>query len=241
MSDIETTKDPMGQAILDYVNNRTGSKLEVLSSLFDPDEIPIPYLFRTYKEMPILEQKALEVASGKILDIGAGSGCHTLALLEKAKEVTALDISKHAVEAMRKQGIESVIEGDFFTYSTAQKYDTLLMLMNGIGIVGKLENLPKFFLKVKELLHPNGKVIMDSSDLCYLYEEEDGSFLIDLNDTYYGEIDYQMKYKNNLGKSFDWLYIDFETLSYYADLHNLKAKLIYQGEHYDYLAQISFK
>ena len=238
---MKTDKDPMGSAILDYVNKAPKAKLEVLSTLFDPDEIPVPYLFSKYNEMPPLEQKALQEATGNILDIGAGSGCHTLALQEMNKNVTALDISPQAIEAMKLQGVENSVKADFFSFSTVNRYDTLLMLMNGIGIVGKLENLPKFFLKIKELMSPNGKVILDSSDLCYLYEEEDGSFSIDLNADYYGEIDYQMRYKNTTGEVFDWLYIDFETLSYYAELYNFKAEILYQGEHYDYLAQLSFK
>lgn len=80
---------------------------------------------------------------------------------------------------------------------------------------------------------------MDSSDLRYLFEEEDGSFSIDLSGTYCGEIDFQMQYKDVKGESFDWLYIDFQTLELYAAEYGFKVELVAQGMHYDYLAKLS--
>ena len=81
-------------------------------------------------------------------------------------------------------------------------------------------------------------VLIDSSDLSYLYEEEDGSLMIDLADDYYGLVDYQMEYMGVVGESFDWLYLDFETLSYYAAENGFRAELVAEGEHYDYLAAL---
>ena len=84
-----------------------------------------------------------------------------------------------------------------------------------------------------------GCVLMDSSNLSYLFEEEDGSIVIDLASDYYGEVDFQMQYKNVKGNSFDWLYIDFQTLSLYAAENGFKAELVKEGTHYDYLAKLS--
>lgn len=113
------------------------------------------------------------------------------------------------------------------------------MLMNGSGIVGKIENMPQLFNKAKNILLPDGAIYMDSSDLRYLFEEEDGSFLIDLNGDYYGEVDYQMQYKETKGECFDWLYIDPQTLSLYANEHGFNVEIIKEGKHYDYLAKIT--
>lgn len=113
--------------------------------------------------------------------------------------------------------------------------------MNGSGIIGKLENLPAFFKRMKQLLQPGGCIFMDSSDLRYLFEEEDGSFVIDLTGDYYGEVDFQMQYKDILGESFDWLYIDFQTLSLYAAENGFQAELVKEGKHYDYLAKLTLK
>ncbi len=113
------------------------------------------------------------------------------------------------------------------------------MLMNGSGIIGRLENMPLFFRKMKQLLRPDGCILMDSSDLRYLFEDEDGSFLIDLAGDYYGEIDFRMQYKDIQGDPFDWLYIDFQTLSAYAADNGFKAEMIKEGKHYDYLARLT--
>ena len=229
-------KDPMGAAIADYFAKGHAGRLRVFSSQFDEDEIPVEQLFRTFDEMPPLEQKALELAQGKILDCGAGSGCHSLVLQEEGKDVEAIDISPLSVEVMQKRGVKSVSQISLFQYNGIQKFDTVLMLMNGSGIIGKLDNMESFFTKIKQILKPGGVVLLDSSDLKYLFEEEDGSYVIDLAGSYYGEIDFKMQYKQIEGDTFDWLYIDFQTLSMYAAKYGFKAELVEEGKHYDYLA-----
>ena len=229
-------KDPMGYAIADFHAKGKAGKLRVFSSQFEEDEIPVDQLFRTFDEMPVLEQKALELAQGKILDCGAGSGCHALALQDMGKDVEAIDISSRSVEVMQQRGVQHAYCVNLFDDNFLHRYDTILMLMNGSGIIGKLENMGDFFSKMKQLLNPGGCIFMDSSDLRYLFEDEDGSFLVDLAGGYYGEIDFQMQYKQVKGEPFDWLYVDFQTLSYYAQENGFKAELVQEGEHYDYLA-----
>lgn len=231
-------KDPMGRAIADFYTKGKAAKLRVFSSQFDEDEIPVKHLFRTFDEMSHMEQKALQLAKGKILDCGAGSGCHALALQEMGKEVSAIDISPLSVEVMEKRGVRSVQQADLFNLADVQVYDTVLMLMNGSGIIGKTDNMESFFTKMKQILRPGGVVYMDSSDLKYLFEDEDGSFAIDLAGDYYGQVDFRMQYKQVKGDTFDWLYIDFQTLSLYAGQYGFKAELIEEGEHYDYLASL---
>ena len=238
---LTSDKDPMGAAIADYFDKGKAAKLRVFSSQFDEDEIPVSQLFRTYDEMPILEQKALQLAEGEILDCGAGSGCHALALQEMNKKVTAIDISPLSIEVMQKRGVKQVFHINLFDENYLEKFDTILMLMNGSGIIGKLERMPIFFQKMKQLLNPNGCIYMDSSDVRYLFEDEDGSFLIDLAGDYYCEIDYRMQYKQVKGETFDWLYIDFQTLFHYAAENGFTAELIAEGEHYDYLACLRMK
>jgi len=229
-------KDPMGAAIADYFAKGRAARLRVFSSQFEEDEIPAEQLFRTFDEMPPLEQKALELAQGKILDCGAGSGCHALALQDMGKDVEAIDISPLSVDVMQKRGVKQAFQINLFDQNYLKKFDTILMLMNGSGIIGKLENMGTFFTKMKQLLNPGGCIYMDSSDLRYLFEDEDGSFLVDLAGGYYGEIDFRMQYKQVKGEPFDWLYVDFQTLSYYATENGFKAELVMEGEHYDYLA-----
>ena len=230
--------DPMGVAIQDYHKYGKADTLIVRSSMFDDDEIPVKDLFREYSDMPELEQLALNEASGRILDVGAGSGCHSVALQKMGKDSVAIDISSLSVEVMCERGVDARCV-NFYDESFDERFDTVLMLMNGTGIVGNPDNMPRFFDRLRALLNPGGRVLIDSSDLKYLYEDEDGVLEIDLADDYYGLVDYQMAYKDIEGESFDWLYVDFETLSYHAEEAGFKAELLSEGEHYDYLASLT--
>lgn len=230
--------DPMGAAIYDFHKNGTADVLRVFSSQFEEDEIPVADLFREYDDMPELERIALDVASGEILDVGAGSGCHSVALMKMGKSAVAIDISPLSVEVMKERGVDA-LQVNLYDESFARKFDTVLMLMNGTGIIGNLDNMPVFFERMKQLLKPGGSILIDSSDLRYLFEEEDGSLMIDLADDYYGQLDYQMQYKDVSGEPFDWLYVDFDTLAFYAEESGFDAVLLAEGEHYDYLAKLT--
>jgi SAM-dependent methyltransferase len=238
MSVLNPLGDPMGAAIYDYHKTGKADTLVVRSSMFDDDEIPVADLFRTFRDMPRLEQIALEMAQGRILDVGAGSGCHSLELLKMGKEAVAIDISPLSVNVMLERGLPAR-QVNFYDPAFEDRFDTVLMLMNGTGIIGNLDNIGQFFERLKALLQPEGSVLIDSSDLRYLFEEEDGSIMIDLADEYYGQLDYQMQYKDVVGEPFDWLYLDFNTLAYYAEEYGFKAEAVAEGEHYDYLAKLS--
>lgn len=235
---LQKEKDPMGAAIYEYFKTGKAGKLRVFSSQFEEDEIPVKELFRTYAHMPVLEQMALELAKGKILDVGAGSGCHSLALQEMGKEVVAIDISPLSVEVMQTRGVDARLV-NLFDPHFAERFDTILMLMNGSGIIGRVDNFGAFFQRMKLLLNPGGCILMDSSDLRYLFEDEDGSFVVDLAADYYGQLDFRMQYKQIKGEAFDWLYVDFNTLSLYASQYGFKAELVKEGSHYDYLARLT--
>ena len=234
-------RDPMGAAIADYLAYGKASKLRVFSSQFDEDEIPVPQLFRSYEQMPEIERVALQRCSGRILAVGAGSGCHSLALQAMAKSVTAIDISPLSVAAMRERGVKDVRCINLFDPALAERFDTILLLMNGSGIVGKLANFPAFFVRMKQLLTPGGQILMDSSDLSYLFEDEEGNLDFAPEDDYYGEVDFRMQYKQVKGDPFDWIYIDFCTLSLQAAQAGFQAEKIAEGEHFDYLVRLTLK
>ena len=233
-------KDPMGRAIAEYHKTGKAGKLRVLSSMFYEDEIPVPTLFRSYKDMPPQEQEAIKLCKGRVLDVGAGSGCHSIELKNRGLEVVAIDISELSVEVMRDRGIDARL-ANFFDERFCEKFDTILLAMNGIGIVGKTENLPAFFKSAKRLINPGGQILLDSSDIRYIFMNDDGSMDINLAAGYYGEIDYTMRYRSTTGEKFDWLYIDFDTLSMYANEHGFNCEKCLDGEHYDYLARLTPK
>ena len=234
---MRAASDPMGHAMADYHATGKAARLRVFSPMFDEDEIPVSTLFRNLDEMPAIEREALQVAAGNILDVGAGAGCHSLVLQAMEKRVTAIDISPLAVETMRCRGVKDVRQEDFFTLDG--RFDTILMLMNGIGIVGTISRMDAFFMQVDHLLAPGGQLLCDSSDICYIFEDEDG--IIDLTgiDGYYGELTYTMQYKNVKGEPFPWLFIDPETLREQASKHGFHCDTLVHGPHYDYLARLT--
>lgn len=233
--------DPMGRAILERVEGvRTADRLKVFSPMFEEDEIPLDVLFRSYEEMPQIERKALDAARGRTLDVGAGAGCHSLVLQERGIDVTAIDLSPLSVEAMRRRGVKRVLERDFFQWHPAgEVFDTILMLMNGIGMVGAMQRMPAFFSHLHELLAEGGQLLCDSSDIRYVFEDDDGIVVYPATGDYYGELTYQMQYKDTLGDCFPWLYIDGETLKGVAQENGFMAEIVAEGDHYDYLARIT--
>lgn len=202
--------DPIGKAIQEYAKFKKPGDIVVSSDICEDDIIPIEVLFRTYDEMPELEKMALKECKGTILDVGAGAGSHAKYLSKKGFKVLAIDTSKGAVDYLHSIDIPAQ-NVDFFDFK-GQQFDTILLLMNGIGIAGELANLEKTLAHAKTLLNPGGQILCDSSDIKYLYEDEDGSLWMDLNSEYYGNFKFQMKYKKEIGPWFNWLYVDFDNL-----------------------------
>ena len=217
----KTYGDPMGKAILEYAHDRRPADIIVMSDICDDDIIPLEVLFRKYDEMPEIEQLALSRTTGKVLDVGAGAGVHAQWLSDNGMDVTCIDISPGAVEHLKDMELKA--ENINFFDLTDRKFDTVLMLMNGLGIAGKLSNLERTLEHAKSLLNNGGKILCDSSDIKYLYEDEDGSLWVDLNTEYYGNFRFQMKYKKEKGPWFNWLYVDFDSLFQAAKNVGLKA------------------
>lgn len=231
-------QDPMGKAIAEYWKTGKADRLRVFSPMFDEDEIPLSTLFRNYQSMPAIEQAAIDMAEGKTLDVGAGAGCHALELQARGIDVTAIDISPLSVETMRQRGVRKALEQDFFTLQGAE-FDTVLMMMNGIGIVGSLFQMPRLFQQLDRILAPGGQLLCDSSDIKYVFETEDGTYEYPNADSYYGEVDFRMQYRDTVGATFPWLYIDPQTLAHVADSYGYMTEIVKRGKHFDFLARIT--
>lgn len=227
--------DIFGLAMQDYLRGERGNMIRVDTNLTEGEELSVDYLFRKENELPEWETIALSLCKGKILDVGAGAGCHSLILQHKGFDVKAIDIAPVAVECMKQQGIHAELK-DYF--KEEGKYDTLLFLMNGIGMALTIEGLENVFEQAKKLLNKGGQIILESSDIIYMFEEEDGSYVIDLNGAYYGEMEYTLTYKGVQGQPFPWLYVGYDLLSDKAEEAGFKLEFLYQGEEGNYLARL---
>ncbi len=235
-------KDIFGKAAAAFYYHHDTTAIKVHSPDFEDDFIEVPYLFREFSEMPPLEKKALDLSSGRILDVGCGVGSHALYLQEsKNQKVIGIDTSPGVVAIAKARGLQNALQQDFFTFET-EKFDTILMLMNGSGIIGKLSNLDQFFKRAVKLLKPEGKIFMDSSDLSYLFDaDEDGGIWVNPEEGYYGELQFQISYKGVKSEVFNWLYIDFNSLKLAANKNGFSCRLVSKGKHYDYLAELTKK
>jgi SAM-dependent methyltransferase len=230
--------DIFGKAILDFQTNNSPEDIITETNISEADEMDVAYLFRSYKEMPKLEKKALQLSKGKVLDVGCGAGSHSLYLQnDKNLEVTSIDISENAIQACQLRGLKNAKVQNVLDLEN-ETFDTILLLMNGTGIFQTISQTSKYLQKLKTLLAPNGQLLIDSSDIIYMYDEnEDGSFLVPA-DSYYGELTFTISYKNQIEEPFPWLYLDYNTLQNAAFANGFQCELIEEGNHFDYLARL---
>ncbi len=231
-------KDILGKALLDYHNGNYSEDIITETNISEEDEMSIPYFFRSYSEMNSLEKKALSETKGNVLDVGCGAGIHSLYLQDKGHEVTAIDISEGAVTVCNEIGIKNVRKIELLSLES-EKFDTILLLMNGTGIFKKLIHVSEYLQKLKSLLMPNGQILIDSSDLRYMYDVGEEGGIIVPADRYYGELEFTISYKGEKSESFDWLYLDPNLFENACLASGLDFKLLKEGENFDYLVQLT--
>jgi SAM-dependent methyltransferase len=231
-------KDVLGQAMADYYQTLIdGTTFTGRLWVHDDNKhrrkarMPVEVYFRSSKEMPELEWIALQQCRGRILDIGAGAGSHSLALQQLGQDVTALEISPLAAAVINARGVRQIICTDFFTLATGT-YDTLLLMMNGIGLSGTLDGLRTFLHKARLLLRPGGQLVFDSTDVAYLYDGRPPTTL-----PYYGEIRYQYEYRRERSDWFNWLFVDSKTLAAIASEEGWTTEIVFDDKFGQYLAK----
>lgn len=231
--------DIFGMAFRDYLDGKTTGVLEIKTNLSETETLPVSYFFRSYGDMPRWEQQVMDQCGGRVLDAGAGAGCHALELQQRGLDVTAVDISEGAAKAMRRRGVRKVINGDFFSIGPGDAgFDTILFLMNGAGMAGSLDRLGVLLQKAAGLLRPGGTIYLESTDLMYMYMEEDGSVMLPMGANYYGEIEYVIRYQGQSTPPFPWLFVDPDNLAGVASRCGLTTEVICQGNDHNYVATL---
>lgn len=232
--------DVFGKALLDYYSGNYTENISTVSNITDEDEMPLPYLFRSFHEMPKIEQIALQQSRGWVLDVGCGAGSHSLYLQQKKHSVTAIDISQGAVEVAHKRGVVDVRNSHLLELKD-ERFDTILLLMNGTGIFENIDKTTYYLQHLKTLLRKNGQILIDSSDLQYMYDtNEDGSIWVPA-DRYYGELEFRMFYKGAVSRPFPWLYLDAMRFEKIALENGFTFQTLATGKHFDYVAKLQVK
>jgi len=236
-----TAPDILGQALLAYHRGQAEASLTVHCNVADDEPLAAAYFFRSLLQMPDLERLALDECRGRVLDLGAGAGCHSLELQGRGFTVKAVDVSAGAAQVMTERGVQTVARHDLFAPlpPTERPYDTLLLLMNGLGLAGTLAGLDRFLAHARTLLAPNGQILATSSDVRYLYEDEDGALRLNLNGPYYGEVEYSLSFEGRTGAPFPWLFVDPALLNDAAEAAGYSASFLGEDEEEQYLVRLS--
>lgn len=228
-------KDLMGKAIWDYFHNNRPEDIHTETSISEDDLLPVAHLFREFKDMNPIEQKALELAKGKVLDVGAAAGPHTLFLQDLRKlEVIALDVSPKSIEVCKLRGVKNAVCSSVLEFE-GEKFDTILLLMNGTGIFQTFDKIQIYLEKLYSLLNKNGQILIDGTDLIYMYSQVNGPDLP--IERYYGEVDYYLSYKGEKENPMTWLYLDYGSLKQFARNQGFSSEMVMRDEN-AYLARL---
>ncbi|MGQ9836494.1 MAG: class I SAM-dependent methyltransferase [Cyanobacteriota bacterium] len=242
--------DPLDQALWDW--HRGQPQGPILMHVHSPDRIPFEKtqsisaeVFFT-QELPETEALALDLCRGRVLDIGAGTGRHALLLQERGLSVWALDRSPVALQIMEERGILKRIKADIFQWQGLEfRFDTLLMLMNGVGLVGSLAGLDRFLTLAQDWIQPTGQLLLDSTDLGDLGDESLEDELVaaekstDETNPPARVVHFTPEYQGQRGDPLPWLFVGPETLLQHAQAAGWQAQIIYQEPGGAFLARLT--
>ena len=231
---------PLGKALLAYHRGAKTAEFTVHSDLWADEITAVEEYYRPdHMDLPELELRALTLCSGRVLDVGAGAGRHALELQRRGLPVTTLDILPDAVRIMKERGVRDARCGGLAVVEN-EKFDTILLLMHGIGVVGSLNGLIEFFDVAGEVLNRSGQIVCDSADLAAVMPAllDEPVFSENRGGPYYGEVEFRLSYKDAVGEPYPWLFVDFETLSRHGRDAGFDCRIEARGARAAYLARL---
>jgi len=195
------------------------------------EDVPVSLFFRDPTQMGPVESAALRLARGRVLDLGAGAGMHALPLVRRGLEVTAVEILPEALAALREGGVGDVREGGLDALGPDERFDTVLVLMNGLGLAGSLDGLGPFLARLAAVTAEGGQVLADSTDPGGWGDPGDGR--------YSGEVHMQLGIGGRWGAPFPFLFVDAGRVRAAASAQDLDAAVAAQEEDGRWLARIT--
>jgi SAM-dependent methyltransferase len=231
---------PFGLALLAYAEGNTRAELIIRRDDGQETPVPVSLFFREPAKFTPIDKAAIAHCTGHVLDVGAGSGLHSVVLRDKGLAVTAIDISPHAVEVMKRRGLPDVHCADVFNFQ-AGPFDTLLMLGHGIGMVENIAGLDRFLALAPDLLAERGQVLLHSLDV-RLTDDPGNLAYHEANrkaGRYVGEIRLQSEFDGQKGPYCGWLHVDPETLTEHAEAAGWRCEVIHQEDCGDYLVRLT--
>jgi SAM-dependent methyltransferase len=241
VADARACWGPHARALLSFESGDEQATITVVDDLGDSDALPVSWFFRDPDDFPEMERVALDLCRDRILDLGAGAGCHALALQERGHRVCAVEILPELVELLRRRGVVDARAGSVFD-PPAGRWDTVLMLMNGWGLPETLSGLERFLAGLDQIVAPGGRLIADSTDMRSIatdWRREDGIRLALRDDgRYVGEIQFQLEFEGERGDPFSQLYVDPDTLSALARRAGWEIAIEAHGPNGAYLSSL---
>ena len=222
----------MGSAMENYFEKNDNTPIRVFINKSEEPEMYPSVFFRPYKNMLKYEKIALKNSTGKVLDLGCGAGCHSLYLQNKGFNVTAVEVSKKSANVALSQGVNKVINEDWRNLNL-KNFDTVLVLMNGMGLAESPTELKLMFRKLKSLLSKTGSILIDSTDVTYA--KADWPML---DSEYFGKVQFELKYKGKT-QCFPWLFVDFEPAVQTAKSVKLNVEVLERARNGHFLLRLS--
>lgn len=207
--------EPLAAALLDHHRDGRPRRVKALRADGVEFEIETEEYFTLEGELAELDRLALDLARGRVLDVGAGAGRHALALEAKGCEVVAIDVSPTCVALCRERGVRDARELDVMTLAGAAgegaredaaralgDFDTIFFGMQTLGVAGGVVPLGRLLAGLRRILRPGGAVIADSSELRVAWEGDEAD-----RSPARGEIVLSTRYRRLRGEPFPWLYL----------------------------------
>jgi len=232
---------PFGLSLLDYIRGNESAAISIIRDDGLVTPLPASGFFRDPREFNI-ESIALGLARGRVLDVGAGTGIHSKYLQDKGLSVCAIDVLQEAVHVMLERGVRDVRRADIVSFE-GERFDTIIMMGHGIGVVETISGLDRFLSVANGLLMRGGQILLTSVDVRCSTEPKDLAYQQQNIEAgrYFGEIRMRFTYGDIAGPLCGWLHVDAQTLTEHARQFGWCFQLICRQDDGNYLAKLDFR